>query len=253
MSSGKVKTEIDLLQLIKALWHRIWAIILVAVLCAGIGFFSARFLITPEYQTGMMIYVNNSASSENASNTFTPGDLTAAQKLVDTYVVILKNKATLKEVIDRADLDYTSSELSRMISASSVNQTEIFQVNVTSTDPEEAALIANTIAEVLPEKISSIVKGSSVSVMDSADVPTHQVSPNIAKYTIWGLLLGLVLTCFVVVLHELCDTTIRGGDNLTQNYDLPVLAIIPDLFSNKESSSNYYSSQHQRSSKGGKK
>ena len=83
---------IDLVQLAKALWHRAWAIVLAMVIFGGAAFGYARFLITPLYQASAMMYVNN--SSINVGSTQVDlNDLTAAQSLVETYIVILKTRA----------------------------------------------------------------------------------------------------------------------------------------------------------------
>lgn len=247
-ANNNEETKIDLLKLLLACWHRLWIIVLAAVVCAGIGFSYAKFMITPEYQSGIMVYVNNNAhTTENTA--ITPGDLSVSQQLVDTYVVILKNKSTLKEIIEAGNLNYTPAQLGKMISASAVNETEIFQINVTGTKQTETALIANTIAEVLPEKISSIVEGSSVRIMDTADVPLRPISPSVTKYTALGLLLGIVVSAFAIIVIELFNTTIRDEEYLTQTYNLPVLAVIPELTSNKSSRSNYYAGNHQKKEK----
>lgn len=247
-ANNNEETEIDLLKLLLACWRRLWIIVLVAVVCAGIGFSYAKFMITPEYQSGIMVYVNNNAhTTENTA--ITPGDLSVSQQLVNTYVVILKNKTTLKDIIEKGNLNYTPAQLSGMISASAVNETEIFQINVTGTKQTETALIANTIAEVLPEKISSIVEGSSVRIMDTADVPLRPISPSVTKYTALGLFLGIVMSGFVIIVIELFNTTIRDEEYLMQNYDLPILAIIPNLTASKSSHSGYYAKQQPKRTK----
>lgn len=249
-ANNNEEVEIDLLKLLLACWHRLWIIILATILCAGIGFSSAKFLVTPKYQSKIMVYVNNNAHpSENSAITI--GDLNVSQKLVNTYVVILKNQTTLNEIIGAGSLNYTPAQLDKMISASAVNDTEILQVSVTGTDPDETALIANTIATVLPEKIASIVDGSSVRIMDKAEAPTRPISPNVTKYTALGMILGLVLSVFIIILVELFNTTIRDEEYLTQKFDLPILAVIPDLCSDKSSRSGYYGRSASKESIGG--
>lgn len=252
-ANNNEETEIDLLRLLLACWHRLWIIILAAVLCAGLGFCYAKFLITPEYQSGIMVYVNNNShTSEN--NAITPGDLSVSQQLVDTYVVILKNKTTLKEIIEVGHLNYTPEQLSKMISASAVNETEIFQIKVTATNPYATALISNIIAQVLPEKISSIVDGSSVRIMDIAEVPEYPISPSITKYIALGMLLGIIISASIIIIIEFFNTTICDEEYLTQNYDLPVLAVIPELIANsKNNHSGYYGKQHRKKAKEDKK
>ena len=156
-------------------------------------------------------------------------DLTAAKRLVETYIVILNTRTTLNDVIEQSGVSYSYDQLKKMISASSVNSTEIFSVEVTSTSPQEAELLANTIARVLPEKIASVVDGSSVRIVDTAVVPSKKAAPSTGKNTMLGFLLGAVLACGVVVVLYLMDDKIHSADYLLSTYDLPMLAVIPDL------------------------
>src|SRR5699024_186342 len=87
----------------------------------------------------------------------------------------------------------------------------------------------NTIADVLPDKISDIVEGSSVRVVDYAVVPVFPVSPSVTKYAMIGVLLGGVLSVGVIVLMELLNESIRSEDYLIQTYDLPILAVVPTM------------------------
>lgn len=231
--------EIDLLQLAKALWHWAWALILSMLVFGGAGFFYAYVLITPLYQSSALLYVNNSTLSVG-NTSVSLSDLTASQSLVETYSVILKTRLTLNEVISRANLNYTYEELYEMVSAESMNGTEVFRVNVLSPIPEEAEVIANTITEVLPEKISEIMDGSSVRTVDYAVVPTRKHSPSITRYTALGMMLGLVLSAGIVILLDLLNDQIRDENYLLETYQLPVLAVIPDLLSTKPDKKNYY-------------
>ena len=71
------------------------------------------------------MYVNNSNLSVG-STSISLTDLNAAQSLVDTYIVILKSRPTLEDVIEKANVSYTYEQLESMISASSVDGTEGF-------------------------------------------------------------------------------------------------------------------------------
>jgi len=230
--------EIDLLRLGAALWRRAWAIVLAALLFGAAGFSCACFLVTPMYQATALMYVNNSSISVG-STSISLSDLTASQTLVDTYIVIMKTRTVLNEVIEKAELEYSYEELYDMIDASSVNGTEIFAVTVTGPDPEEAGRIANMLTDLLPEKIAEIMDGSSARVVDYAVAPVEKSSPSITRYTGVGVLLGILFSCGIILLRVLLDEQIRDGDYLTQTYDLPVLAEIPDLLARKKG--GYYS------------
>lgn len=224
------EVEIDLLALARALWRRAWAVIL-AMLIGGAAMFSyASFLITPLYQAKALMYVNSSSLSVgNTKLSISQAELSAAQSLVDTYIVILNSRTTLNDVIKEAEVPYTYEQLSSMISAQAVNSTEVFEVVVTDANPQEAEKIANAIADILPNKIAAIVEGSSARIVDYAVVPSQKSSPNITKLTAMGLLAGFVLSAAVIIVLELMDETIHDEDYLAQNFDLPVLAAIPDM------------------------
>ena len=234
--------EIDLLRLIKVLWHRAWIVAIAAFVAAGVALCYAKFAITPLYRATSMMYVNNSSFSVGGmSYTISSAQLTAAQGLVDTYLVILNSRTTLNEVADKSGLNYSYAQLSQMISASAVNETEIFKVAVTSSNPEHAKIIANTIAEVLPKSISNVVDGSDVRVVDYAVTPTKRVSPSYTKYTMVGFAIGAVLSAGLIVLLDIFDDVIHDSDYLHQTYsDIPVLAMIPNLAQSSSDSSYGY-------------
>lgn len=232
---------IDLKRIVSALWKKVWAIILVAVIFAGAAFGYTKYMVTPMYKARTLMYVNNSDISVGGNSfSISASDLAAAQSLVGTYIVILNTRLTLNDVIDVAGLDYTYEQLSSMVSAEPFKDTEIFAVQVTSPDPKEAELIANTIGQVLPSKISAVVEGSSVRIVDYAVEPAVPSSPSITRNVALGALIGILLTCAVIIVLDLRDDVIHDSDYLMQNYDIPVLAVIPDLQSSSNIPADYY-------------
>ena len=231
--------EIDLLKLLRAFWHRAWLIVLAAIVCAGIGFGYARFFITPTYQASTLLYVNNGSLSLGGA-TFSVSDMTASKSLVPTYIVLLKTRDTLNKVIERANLNMSYGSLVGKVSAAAVDDTQVFSVSVTDSDPDRATLIANTIAEVLPERVETIISQSSVRIVDRAVVPSGRSSPNFTKYTTMGMIIGIVLAAAIIVVMELLDDRVRDEQYLIQNYDLPVLASIPDFTAGTRGGRYYY-------------
>lgn len=89
--------------------------------------------------------------------------------------------------------------------------------------------MANTIVQVLPEKISEILDGSSARTVDFAVRPIHKSSPSTTRNVVIGCVIGMILSCGVIVLMELLDDQIRDEEYLMQTYHLPILAVVPDL------------------------
>ena len=233
--------EIDLLELGMVLLSKFWLILIVVIIGAGAAFGITYGLVAPQYTASTLLYVNNSnISVGSASLSISSADLSAAQKLVDTYVVILKSRRVLNDVIEESGTDYSYNELYSRINAAAVNNTEIFSITITADSPQEAEKIANTIALILPDKISEIVNGSDVKIVDYAVVPASKSSPSYTKNASLGALVGFVFICAVIVINYLLDDSIHSEDYLTDNYpEVPLLAVIPDLITGKTSSYGY--------------
>ena len=223
--------EIDLLHILQVLWKRAWFIVLLSILCGALGFMYSTYRLTPKYQSKAYVYVNNQKLSFGSSSvSISSADITASQSLVDTYIVILKTRKTLNEVIKRANLNMSYESLNGMVSAAAVNETEIFTITVTSSNPYEAELIVNTIADVLPEKIAEVVEGSSAKIVDYGVVNANKVSPVRTKYVGIGLLIGAFIACAIVVIIDLMNDLVQDEKYL-ERFKIPVLSSIPDLMS----------------------
>lgn len=243
MNDKNNETVIDLFELLGVFIKKIWIVVVSTILGAVLAFGYTFFFITPLYKSSALLYVNNSdISIGSISASITNADLTAAKTLVDTYSVILKSRAVVNEVTRLADVDYTYEEMLSMVEAKAVNNTEVFSITVTSSDPVEAEKLANLYAEVLPQKITEIVNGSDAKIVDYAVVASKKTSPSYTKNTAIGAVLGFVLAAAVIVIGYLRDDIIHSEDYLTESYPtIPLLSVIPDLM-NSQNGYGYYSS-----------
>lgn len=266
---------VDLLHVVKFVWKRAWVVLLVGVLIGALCYGYAAYGITPTYSSNIKLYVNNSSISSVADAAFSisSSQLSAAQGLVRTYSEILNSRSTLERVLERTredaqrareeaaeqgvqpvnivEVNRSWSELSGMISCTSANNTEIMRVTVTCDDPYEASVIANTIAEVLPERISEIIDGATMEVVDSAVPSLKKVAPSVSKYTALGLLVGVVLSVAVLVVLALLDDTIHDEEYILRTYDYPILGKVPDLLNVGNKSYGYYGGKNQGTERAG--
>ena len=240
-NKGKLdEIEIDLGRIFQAVMDKAWLVMVVSVLCAVLTFAGTFFFITPQYQSSAMFYVNNSnVSLGDASLSISSGDLLTSRNLVDSYIVILNTRETLVDVLDYSGAPYSAGQLRGMISAGAVNETEIFKVTVTSTDPNEAERLASAIAYILPKRIATIIDGTSARVADSAIIPSSPSSPSYVNNTLIGFLLGALAACAIIALREITDTTIRAEGDVGQSCKYPILAAVPDMTAPSKGSSYY--------------
>lgn len=231
MDEEQEAATIDLLALGKYLLNRWFYLFLATAIAAMVAFVCTLQFITPMYSSSAKMYVNNGGVSfGDTSVSISGGDLTASRNLVDTYIVILRDRQTLEEVIEKANLPYSYNRLNEMIGASAVNNTGVLEVTVTSSDPLEASQIANTVLEILPNRITQIIDGCNVARVSGAIPNTTQVSPNVGRNTMMGALVGFVLCAGLFTVMFLLDTQIHSEEYLRTTYgEVPILTMVPQM------------------------
>ena len=218
--------EINLKEVFKALVKSAWIIILCAILVGGAVLAYTVNFVTPVYKTSVTLYVNNNTGESKKVGS---ADLAVALQLVNTYVNIIQSDTVLEKVIDNTGINLTAKQIRDMLTASSINETEMFEVSITSTNPQLSADIANAIANVAPGEISKIIEGSSAKVIDYARVPTSRAAPSYTVNTVVGAMIGALLSAFVIVLLVCLDARVRSEEDLIKICGVPVLGAIPDF------------------------
>lgn len=178
---------IDLLKIAKAFWKKLWLIFLVGVLLGALVFTYKNSTYVPYYTTTATMFVNTDSEANNGFSILT-----------ETCIAVLKTRMTLDEVSTTANLDIPYNELSGMISATAINNSPLFTISVTGVNPEEITLIANTIADVLPDMVSFVYERSNVDVVDYALVPTAPTTNNSTKSALTAAVLGMFLACAII-------------------------------------------------------
>lgn len=229
------KKEINLQEMLYAILNKIWLVVIAAIVGGVLMFVYTSYFVTPMYSASVTMYVNNSTklNGDDMINYITSSDLATSERLVTTYVSILKSNTVMEKVSDNV-METTGVRIPAVIirncmSAAAVSETEVFTVRISYPDPKMAATIANAIATVAPDEIGIIVEGSSTKVIDYAKVPTAPYSPNTTTNVALGLVVGVVLAVALIVIMELLDVRVRGEEDLAQLSDAPVLGVIPDF------------------------
>lgn len=227
-TKGNEVMELDLRRILTALWRKSWLMVLVAALCAAAVLLGTWLLVTPQYQASVMFYVNNNSMSlGDGAAGITSSDISASQSLVSTYIVILQTWETMTDVINHSGVLRTYEELSKMVTAEAVADTQVFRVVVTSPNAEEAWEIAKAITQVLPLRISGIIEGTSAQMVDSAQIPVKPYAPSYPKSALIGFMIGLALTGGLIVLKEIFDDRLHTAEQV-ENSRCPVLAELPN-------------------------
>ena len=213
--------EIDLGELFLRLldkWYIIVAAALVGTLISGVWTF---FFVTPQYEATSKLYILNSDDSViNLSS------LQLGSQLANDYTHVFSNWHVHESVINKLGLDYTYKDLQKMVRVNNPSNTRLLEITVTSPDPAEAQLIANTYASVAPEFIAKVMKTVEPSVFQEARLPNAPVSPSKSRNLILGFLIGAVLAVGVITVLFVTDDKVRTSDDITKLLGLPTLGVV---------------------------
>ncbi len=231
------EVTIDLLALLRSVWKNFVYVILLAVIGGAAMFFYTSLFYVPTYETDIALYVNDASVSignANISISSLSSGVTAASKLVNTYTFVLDSRTTLNEIIEVTGVPYNYEQLGKMIRSEAVEGTGGLKIYVKSSDPMEAELIANTIADVLSQRITDVIEGCSVKVVDYAFVPSSPEHANYLKNTAIGMIAGALVAAVVIAvisfISDMKDKSVRSVDDFRAAYpNIPVLGMIPDM------------------------
>lgn len=223
--------ELDIKKTITAIVSKLWIIIAVSIVSAVLFFLYNTFFVTKMYTSQALLYVSN--MSERKTNVVTSSDVTVSRELLDTCVVILNSRTVLDKVeakiAEESDLKYTASQIKGMITAQSVSSTEVFRISITNPNPLHAQIIADAIITIAPSEIKRVLNAGAVSIIDYATRPVAPSSPNVPMQTMFGGVIGAILSVFVVVVNQVFDNRVKDEFTLLENFELPIIGIIPSF------------------------
>ncbi|WP_431278364.1 polysaccharide biosynthesis tyrosine autokinase [Leifsonia poae] len=210
-----------------AAFRRYWYIVVVATIVGAIGGWGLSQAATPVYTATSSLYFSlnfgGTANDLNQGSTYTQNQMLSFAQLAESPLV-------LNPVIEGLDLGVKPSELADTISVSTPQNTVILELSVSSTDPAEAAKIANAVAGSLSDKVEEIAPKSvagdttvAVRVIEPAATPVFPSSPNTRLNLVAGMVIGLLLGSLIIVLRELLDTRVHTAGIATAVTGVPLL------------------------------
>ena len=120
----------------------------------------------------------------------------------------------------------SSTDLAKVVTVSTQQNSQVFTVNVKDTDPVRARDIANEVAKVFEKKIAKIMSISNVSVVSRATADPIPVLPRLNLMALIGLVLGVLVAFVWGLIRELTDQTIKDIDFITDDLGLVNLGIV---------------------------
>ena len=221
--------EIDLKEILNLIWSKMFQIILITLIIAGLGAVYSYGFITPKYSssTTLLLAGSGQSSDQSAENSITVTDVTLNSKLVPTYSVLATSDKVLRQVISNLKIDIDEQSLKKNVTVKSKEDTEIIEITVTDENAVYASKIANEIAKIFSNVVSETYKINNVYVVDEAEVSDAPSNIHHAKDIIIFAFLGMCIAIAYVLIANMLDTTIKTPEDIEKEVGLPVLVSIP--------------------------
>ena len=214
--------EINLKEVYSYFKSRLLWMILAIVMIVIIGNVYTILTRVPMYQSNTTIVLVGESKKE-----YSQTDSQLNQNLIGTYSEIITSRKVLQQVIDNLKLKMTVDELSKNITTSSVEDTEIIRITVNNEKKKMAAEIANEVADVFSDEIQDIYNLENVAIIDKAEVAKEPYNINYVKDNVIYLMIGVVLSFGVVFVMYYFDTTIKSSEIVEEKLGLTVIGIVP--------------------------
>jgi len=215
--------ELSLKEVIVIIYKRLFLIILCTLICAGISFIYNKYIRIPIYTASVQLYVNSNDTASSANL----NELNYAQKVVSTYINLLRTHTFYRQVLEATGLNYTEQQLRAMTQINSVNGTEIFQISLSSHSASDSYTLVEAMQNIAPKLIANIKENARITVVDPVVYPQGPSGPNVIFNTAIGAIIGIFLSLALSFLWELLDVKIKNKEELAKKFQVPILGTIP--------------------------
>ncbi len=234
MDNEKIDVTIllfDFLRVLRKMWIHIVALTVICALVLGL---QANMNYVPKY-TAYSSFTVNLWDSESEDSYLAYYDNAAAEQLAATFPHILTSGVLQRKVAE----DLGVEGISGSINASVLENTNIFTLSVTDTDPKRAQKTLKAVIKNYPSVSEAVVGKLNMHVLDESGVPSAPDNPknlksDAAKGAIIGFGIGLAWAVMVTLLRK----TIRSEEDCRKYINQRCLGSVPFVKVKERSSRN---------------
>lgn len=216
--------EFNISEFIKYYFSLIVIVILFIILGAVGSWYYTDYIQVPMYKSQTSLVLTRAGDS---TGSITQNDISLNKNLVATYREIIKSRRILSNVISNLNLDITEKELSDKVSVTSSNDTELIVISVVDKDSKLARDIANEIAKVFKEEITTIYNIENISIVDVAVKAKNAYNVNPLKQYVIGVGSGFLIGSLIITVMFYFDDSIKKPEDIEEKVGLSVLSTVP--------------------------
>ena len=194
---------------------------LLMAVCGGALYLREKTNYTPVYQA-YSSFVVETKTAYGYSQSYS--DATTAGQLSTTFPYILTSGALSDIVADSLGVD----TIPATISAEAIKDTSIFTINVTASNAQTAYDVLQAVIKYYPQVAEYIIGDTQLTLMDESGVPEEPQNPqNFAGAAAKGIVVGAVLSVFLLFVYASTRRTVRREEDLKNYLSISYLGSVP--------------------------
>lgn len=215
---------IDIFEICARVWkvfRRIWGLILL-IICIGvvIGLLREKNSYHKQYEASASFIV--SAGGEDTVSGY--HNRVTMEQLNTTFPYILTS-GILNRIVAN---DLGMESVPGVISASVLEETNLFQIRVVSSDALQAYYILDSVIENYPSVAKYVIGDTTLKLIDETGIPTEPMTkPNYKMAAVKGGMIGCLGSGLLLVLGVVLRNTVRDQEDLKKFLNVKYLAGIP--------------------------
>ncbi|MDX6153982.1 YveK family protein [Marinococcus sp. PL1-022] len=240
-----MEETINVHQIFRTIKKRLGIIIGTILVALSLSALATFFLITPQYEASTQVLVNQAQNNEDA---ITSQELESNREFINTYGVIITSPAILELVIEEMEEPISVGELRNKINVSAEQDSQVANITVEDSDPEQAVALVNALTETFEEEIPGIMEVDNVSILSQAQIENSDspTSPQPILNLIISIFIGLMAGIGLAFILEYMDKSIKNEQDVEKELALPILGVVP--FMSKEENDGAIKSKNSKTS-----
>lgn len=233
----KQNGEITIKDIINIFIPKLWFILLIAALCAGaVGVATSMkkdtFTSSCTFSMGKTPLDNTDATNTGINS----AEIEAMRSMIESSQYILRSASFCSNVINKLNVKYDEfehvqvAEVQKMLTVNLLGEATFFSIEAKSSDPELSHAIAGIVFEEFPkaymERFSYAIK---IEGLDYPAVPSAPDNKNVTRNAVIGFAGGAIVSALIVFLIVKFDVVIRSREKIEENFNIPILGVIPRL------------------------
>lgn len=214
-----------LLELLTLLRKHLKLVIMLPIVCMVAMGLASVLMMNDTYTATTDMYVLASSEGSNSSSALS-SDLSASQMLANDVATLLQSDRVMTDAADQLGLPNLRGY---DITVTSESTTRVITLQVTSSDAQGSANVANALADCVSNVAQEVMNVESVNVIDEAPTPEAPSGPNRMLYVAVAAMAGLFAAVAIVVLMDVVDTRVRSAEDVEELLELPVIGRIPQM------------------------